>query len=261
MCWVGGWDFIGMAVATWWHVIRVRCTCVCGSNNSTGISGAAVYFVWFNVFSWSLYGVGTLLKCWFFSWNVFLWTCKVWPMYRLVLYVLTDWNLVVQFFTGHYGQIGWRNSPLKASFREALALRNFRYPPTQSLVDWWVNPAGVQRTTFADFTQLGLFRCWGAPTFWCRVSNSAPTIPPKLRGRTAQEFTTALTKKVARVVVRFSFLELQLWSSHVQWWHRFGHCSFVSSPISRVKHVVRYLGLFLFKRSCVSLPYLTHSIV
>ena len=66
MCWVGGWDFIGMAVATWWHVIRVRCTCVCGSNNSTGISGAAVYFVWFNVFSWSLYGVGTLLSAGFF---------------------------------------------------------------------------------------------------------------------------------------------------------------------------------------------------
>ena len=33
MCWVGGWDFIGMAVATWWHVIRVRCSCVSGSNN------------------------------------------------------------------------------------------------------------------------------------------------------------------------------------------------------------------------------------
>ena len=35
----------------------------------------------------------------------------------------------------------------------------------------------------------------------------------------------------------------------------------MSSPISRVKHVVRYLGLFLFSRSCVSLPYLTHNIV
>ena len=33
MCWVGGWDFVGMAVAAWWHVIRVRCTCVSGSNN------------------------------------------------------------------------------------------------------------------------------------------------------------------------------------------------------------------------------------
>ena len=49
-------------------------------------------------------------------------------------------------FTGHYWQFGWRNSPLKASSREALALRNFRYPPTQSLVDWWVNPAAVQQT-------------------------------------------------------------------------------------------------------------------
>ena len=67
--------------------------------------------------------------------------------------------------TGHYGQFGWWNRPLKASFREALALRNFRYPPTQSQVDWWVNPAWVQQTTFADFTQLGQFRCWGDPTF------------------------------------------------------------------------------------------------
>ena len=59
-----------------------------------------------------------------------------------------------------------------------------------------VPKGGVQQTTFADFTQLGLFRCWGAPTFWCRVSNGAPMIPPKLRGRTAQEFTTALTKRL-----------------------------------------------------------------
>ena len=124
-------------------------------------------------------------------------------MFRLVLYVLADWDFGGTVFTGHYGQFTWRISPLKASSREALALRNFRYPPTQSLVDWWVNPAGVQQTTFADFTQLGLFRCWGAPTFWCRVSNSAPTIPPKLRGRTAQEFTTALTKRLQELLSDF----------------------------------------------------------
>ena len=53
MCWVGGWDFIGMAVATWWHVIRVRCDDLEGSNNLQQVfSGAAVYFVMFNVFTW-----------------------------------------------------------------------------------------------------------------------------------------------------------------------------------------------------------------
>ena len=38
----------------------------CAVNNSTGISGAAVYFLLFDVFSWSLFRVGTLLNCWFF---------------------------------------------------------------------------------------------------------------------------------------------------------------------------------------------------
>ena len=89
MCWVGGWDFFGMAVAACWHVIRVRYTCVSGSNNSTGFSGAAVFFIWFNVFSWSLFRVGTLVNCWFLLERISL-DLQAWPMFRLVLYVLAD---------------------------------------------------------------------------------------------------------------------------------------------------------------------------
>ena len=97
MCWVGGWDFIGMAVAACWHVIRVRCTCVCGSNNSTGISGAAVYFLWFDVFllefiqSWNSFELLVFRGTYFFG-PARLGRCFDW----FYAFLLTE-NLVVQF--------------------------------------------------------------------------------------------------------------------------------------------------------------------
>ena len=48
----------------------------------------------------------------------------------------------------------------------------------------------------------------GRSDIWFSVSNSAPTIPPELRGRTAQEFTTALTKRIASVIFRFTVQQI-----------------------------------------------------
>ena len=103
------------------------------------------------------------------------------------------------------------------------------------------------------FTQLGQFSMLGRSDIWCRVSNSAPTIPPKLRGRTEQEFTTALTKKVARVDVRF-FIPA-VYSCEV---HMFSDGTdlvtavFMSSPISRVKTCCSIFGVVPFSSGLAS---------